>query len=123
MLQNRGEFVLILATLAAAANLDDRLTPFAGLYVLIMAVIGPILTVNSERFGAALFRKKKRAKKTTQRDRITEENIALVEAATASLAPNQQEEETDIAVDRLVEQAMQQSDEDGSRGRRRDPEY
>ena len=55
MLQNRGEFALILATLAAAAGLDSRLTPFAGLYVLIMAIVGPVLAVNSERFGGWLF--------------------------------------------------------------------
>lgn len=55
MLQNRGEFALILATLAAGAGLDSRLTPFAGLYVLIMAIIGPVLAVNSERFGGWLF--------------------------------------------------------------------
>ena len=123
MLQNRGEFALILATLAAAAGLDERLTPFAGLYVLIMAIIGPILTVNSERFGAAVFAKKKRARPSPARDRITEENIALVEAATAGLEAVPQEEETDVAVDRLVEQAMQQSDDDSPSGRQRDPEY
>ncbi len=55
MLQNRGEFALILATLAFGAGLDSRLTPFAGLYVLIMAIVGPILAVNSERFGGWLF--------------------------------------------------------------------
>jgi len=55
MLQNRGEFALILATLAAAAGLDSRLTPFAGLYVLIMAIVGPVLAVNSERAGGWLF--------------------------------------------------------------------
>ena len=125
MLQNRGEFVLILATLAAAAGLDDRLTPFAGLYVLIMAVIGPILTVNSERFGAAMFgsKRKKRVDEVTARDRITEENIALVEAATAGLEPGTMEPEADDAIDRVVEQAMQQSDEDSPNSRRRDPEY
>jgi CPA2 family monovalent cation:H+ antiporter-2 len=52
MLHNRGEFTLILATLASAAGLDPRLTPFAGLYVLTMAIIGPVLAVNSERIGA-----------------------------------------------------------------------
>jgi CPA2 family monovalent cation:H+ antiporter-2 len=51
MLQNRGEFALILATLASAAHLDSRLTPFAGLYVLIMAIVGPVLAVHSERVG------------------------------------------------------------------------
>ena len=34
MLHQPREFALILATLAAAAGLDPRLTPFAGLYVL-----------------------------------------------------------------------------------------
>lgn len=124
MLQNRGEFALILATLAAAAGLDARLTPFAGLYVLIMAIVGPILTVNSERFGNFLYRKRRRPPPTTEaRNRITEENIALVEAATASLEAGEKEEETDIAVDRLVEQAMQQSDDDTPTTRQRDPEY
>jgi CPA2 family monovalent cation:H+ antiporter-2 len=52
MLHNRGEFTLILATLASAAGLDPRLTPFAGLYVFAMAIIGPVLAVNSERLGS-----------------------------------------------------------------------
>jgi CPA2 family monovalent cation:H+ antiporter-2 len=56
ILQNRGEFALILATLATAAGLDPRLTPFAGLYVLIMSIVGPVLTVNSERITNLLFR-------------------------------------------------------------------
>ena len=50
ILQNRGEFALILATLAVGAGLDERLTPFAGLYVLVMAIIGPIMAANSEQF-------------------------------------------------------------------------
>jgi CPA2 family monovalent cation:H+ antiporter-2 len=52
ILQNRGEFVLILATLAVGAGLDSRLTPFAGLYVLIMAILGPLMAANSDRFNA-----------------------------------------------------------------------
>ncbi len=121
MLQNRGEFALILATLAAAAGLDERLTPFAGLYVLSMAVIAPVLAVNSEKLGAALFRVRKAAE--PERDRMSEENIALVEAATASMDSPEPEPETKVAVDRLVEQAMQQSDEVASAERLRDPEY
>ena len=128
MLQNRGEFALILATLAGAAGLDARLTPFAGLYVLSMAIFGPILAVNSERIGALVFRKKKRV--PSQRARMSDENIALVEAATAGLEPGEVEPETEVAVDRLVEQAMSQSDETGQRPepqtdteRQRDPEY
>ena len=85
MLQNRGEFALILATLAAAAGLDPRLTPFAGLYVLIMAIIGPVLAVNSERIGA---RGLPHAEGEDERRRSAAtasatESIALVEAAIA----------------------------------------
>jgi len=43
----RGEFSLILASLALAAGLDARLGPFTGLYVLILAVLGPILASRS----------------------------------------------------------------------------
>jgi len=79
MLQNRGEFVLILATLAVAAGLDPRLTPFAGLYVLIMAIVGPVLAVNSERAGARIFRARRRAVPAPDRERDRE--FALAEAA------------------------------------------
>jgi monovalent cation:H+ antiporter-2, CPA2 family len=60
ILQNRGEFALILATLATGAGLDPRLTPFAGLYVLVMSIVGPVLTVNSERITDVLFRGRRR---------------------------------------------------------------
>ena len=120
MLQNRGEFALILATLAAAEGLDARLTPFAGLYVLSMAVIGPVLAVNSEKVGSRLFKKKVVA--NPERDRMNLEAIALVEAATSDLEVEQPKAEVDTAVDRLVEQAMLQSDDDGTT-RERDPEY
>ena len=43
----RGEFSLILATLALGAGLDDRIGPFIALYVLILAVVAPILASNS----------------------------------------------------------------------------
>ncbi|MEU0370939.1 cation:proton antiporter [Streptomyces sp. NPDC006283] len=38
----RGEFALILATMAAGAGLDDRLSPFIAGYVLILAVLAPL---------------------------------------------------------------------------------
>jgi CPA2 family monovalent cation:H+ antiporter-2 len=124
MLQNRGEFALILATLAVGAGLDPRLTPFAGLYVLTMAVIGPVLAVNSERIGRLVFRSKT-APASPERDRMREEGIALVEAATAGQLASEPNEELDAAVQDAVEQisdqAAQQSDEIGER--RRDPEY
>ncbi|MET0807066.1 MAG: cation:proton antiporter [Lacisediminihabitans sp.] len=132
MLQNRGEFVLILATLATAAGLDSRLTPFAGLYVLIMSIVGPVLAANSEKVGAILFRKK-RVTAPPRRDAMNDEAIALVEAATAGQEsdPNGDTDvdEVDVeksddladATDRLIEQAMSQSDEQTER--KRDPEY
>jgi CPA2 family monovalent cation:H+ antiporter-2 len=43
----RGEFALILVSLAAAAGLDERLVPFVGGYVLILAVLGPLLAAQS----------------------------------------------------------------------------
>lgn len=43
----RGEFALILAALALAAGLDARLTPFVGLYVLVLATISPVLASRS----------------------------------------------------------------------------
>lgn len=47
----RGEFSLVLATLAATAGLDARVGPFIALYVLVLAVAGPILTTQSRRLG------------------------------------------------------------------------
>ena len=43
----RGEFSLILAALAADAGLDARIGPFVALYVLILALVGPILAARS----------------------------------------------------------------------------
>ncbi|UCM91682.1 cation:proton antiporter [Streptomyces marincola] len=43
----RGEFALILATMAAAAGLDARLSPFIAGYVLILAVVAPLVAGRS----------------------------------------------------------------------------
>lgn len=43
----RGEFSLILATLAASAGLDERIGPFVALYVLAVALLGPLLASRS----------------------------------------------------------------------------
>jgi CPA2 family monovalent cation:H+ antiporter-2 len=53
-LLGRGELSLILATLAAGAGLDDRLGPFVALYVLVLAVLGPLLTAHSRRIAVWL---------------------------------------------------------------------
>jgi CPA2 family monovalent cation:H+ antiporter-2 len=82
---NRGEFTLILATLSVSAGLDPRLQPFAGLYVLTMAILGPLFTANSEKIGAALSRRSKAPHppvRNPERDVMRAEEIALVEAAT-----------------------------------------
>ncbi len=50
----RGEFSLVLASLALAAGLDARIGPFAAGYVLVLAVIGPIAVSASERLSGLL---------------------------------------------------------------------
>ena len=45
----RGEFSLILATMAAGAGLDPRIGPFVAGYVLILAIGGPLLAARSPR--------------------------------------------------------------------------
>lgn len=39
----RGEFALILAAMATSAGLDGRLAPFIAGYVLVLAVLGPVV--------------------------------------------------------------------------------
>jgi CPA2 family monovalent cation:H+ antiporter-2 len=53
-LLGRGEFSLILATLAAAAGLDRRLGPFIALYVLVLAIAGPLLASRSRALAKRL---------------------------------------------------------------------
>jgi CPA2 family monovalent cation:H+ antiporter-2 len=45
---SRGEFSIIVANVGIAANLDDKIQPFAALYVLILAILGPLLTKESK---------------------------------------------------------------------------
>jgi CPA2 family monovalent cation:H+ antiporter-2 len=45
---SRGEFSIIVANLGAAASLEAILQPFAALYVLILAILGPLLTKESK---------------------------------------------------------------------------
>lgn len=45
---SRGEFSIIVANVGLAANLDEKLQPFAALYVLILAIMGPLLTKESK---------------------------------------------------------------------------
>lgn len=111
ILVNRGEFTLILATLSIGAGLDHRLQPFAGLYVLTMAILGPLFASRSERIGAALAGgRKKNRRPPTPRDRMQAEEIALVEAATANpttrtseSAERQSSESSDPMIDFITE--------------------
>jgi CPA2 family monovalent cation:H+ antiporter-2 len=50
----RGEFSLILATLAASAGLDERIGPFVALYVLVLAIGGPVMASHSGRLAHLL---------------------------------------------------------------------
>lgn len=45
---SRGEFSIIMANLGKAGGLLAVLQPFAALYVLIMAILGPLLTKESK---------------------------------------------------------------------------
>jgi CPA2 family monovalent cation:H+ antiporter-2 len=65
LLLTRGEFALILATMAVAAGLDDRIGPFAGLYVLVLAVVGPVLAARSPEIGDALVGRLERRRRPT----------------------------------------------------------
>jgi CPA2 family monovalent cation:H+ antiporter-2 len=153
ILQNRGEFALILATLATGAGLDPRLTPFAGLYVLVMSIIGPVLTVNSERLTGLFFRGR-RAKTddlaaTRPADTSADEAIALMEGAIDGQQPDdpgddEDEDDSsllgaevpvstasdpaDLAVDDepdlILDASIQQAMEQSDQNqRKRDPEY
>lgn len=51
---SRGEFSIIVANLAKAGGLLSVLQPFAALYVLILAVLGPLLTKESKHIFNAL---------------------------------------------------------------------
>jgi len=106
ILVNRGEFTLILATLSVGAGLDERLQPFAGLYVLVMAILGPLFAARSERMGAALRRTRPNSDTPKQLpDPMRAEQIALVEAATSEIG-SRADHVTQRAARRVVEHAM-----------------
>jgi len=51
---SRGEFSIVLANLAQSGGLLPILQPFAALYVLILAILGPLLTKESKRIHKLL---------------------------------------------------------------------
>lgn len=62
-LVSRGEFSIIMANIGKAGGLMASIQSFAVLYVLILAVLGPILTKESPRIYAQYERLKKRVKR------------------------------------------------------------
>jgi CPA2 family monovalent cation:H+ antiporter-2 len=121
MLTNRGEFALILATLAAAAGLDPRLTPFAGLYVLVMAIIGPVIAVNSERIGSRVFRPRRGTRPAA--DEVRDHDFALAEAVMSDL-PGDEAAALEIAAGETpAEVAEVSGGVDDDLPRKPDPEY
>jgi monovalent cation:H+ antiporter-2, CPA2 family len=120
---NRGEFTLILATLSLGAGLDPRLQPFAGLYVLLMAVLGPLFASNSERIGQAINRRRRRvaAPMRSPRDLERENAIALMEAATADMTEDSREPDDDGDGD--GDRRTTQSEPRTRHEREREPDY
>lgn len=57
MLVSRGEFELILASLAVAAGLDERVALFAALYVLVLSILSPLGAARSDWLARALPRR------------------------------------------------------------------
>jgi len=53
----RGEFSIILASLAVGAGLDDRIGNLAAGYVLVLAIVGPVAAANSRIFSRVLPRR------------------------------------------------------------------
>ncbi|GAB2481739.1 cation:proton antiporter [Streptosporangium sandarakinum] len=60
---SRGEFALVLATMALAAGLDTRLAPFIAGYVLILALLGPLIASRSEAIVSLVSRGSRRSGK------------------------------------------------------------
>jgi CPA2 family monovalent cation:H+ antiporter-2 len=52
---SRGEFSIVVASLAEAGGLLPVLQPFAALYVLTLAIVGPLLTKESQRVHRGVF--------------------------------------------------------------------
>ncbi|WP_436736852.1 cation:proton antiporter [Streptomyces sp. BBFR102] len=67
-LLGRGEFALILATMAASAGLDERLTPFIAGYVLVLAVLAPLAAGRSQWLARLLPMKEPKTAKSDEDD-------------------------------------------------------
>lgn len=63
----RGEFSIVIAGLATAAGVDPRLAALAAAYVLVMAVLGPVLARFADPWARAYVRKQRERAATTVR--------------------------------------------------------
>lgn len=69
---SRGEFSIILANLAIAGSLMSIIKPFAALYVLILAILGPLITKESKRiymFMDSIFKWSMKSEKKKQEEK------------------------------------------------------
>ncbi|GAA3408782.1 cation:proton antiporter [Paenibacillus hodogayensis] len=71
---SRGEFSIVMANLGKAGGLLAILQPFAALYVLILAILGPLLTKESKHIYNLLYRRK--GKKAAQEQTQSPEPVA-----------------------------------------------
>ncbi|MEZ0491338.1 cation:proton antiporter [Kineococcus sp. TBRC 1896] len=63
----RGEFSIVIAGLATAAGVDARLAALAAAYVLVMAVLGPVLARFADPWARAWVRRRRERAATTAR--------------------------------------------------------
>ncbi len=63
----RGEFSIVIAGLATAAGVDARLAALAAAYVLVMAVLGPVLARFADPWARAYVRRQREKAATTAR--------------------------------------------------------
>jgi CPA2 family monovalent cation:H+ antiporter-2 len=76
----RGEFSLILASLAIAAGLDARLGAFVGLYVLVLALTAPVIAAHSGVLARLLRRRLFRRDEDTTDPAATTEDVSQLTA-------------------------------------------
>jgi CPA2 family monovalent cation:H+ antiporter-2 len=62
----KGEFSIVLASLAAASNPESSIKPFAGIYVLALSILGPLAMREADRVRELIFRP--RARRSSRSD-------------------------------------------------------
>jgi CPA2 family monovalent cation:H+ antiporter-2 len=55
----KGEFSIVLASLAAASNPQSLIAPFAGIYVLALSILGPLAMREADRVREVLFSRRR----------------------------------------------------------------